>query len=62
MSFSHKCDVYLTISEEYPKEEDGKKNKKSEFLMEGQTKKEQIWSSELRTLCTHSYYEEQEHF
>lgn len=43
MSFSHKRHVYVTISEEYPKEEDdGKKmddGPKNEKFLEGQPKK-----------------------
>ena len=51
VSFSHKRHVYVTISEEYPKEEDdGKKMddgpKNEKFLVKDGPKKEQIWTSE----------------
>ena len=50
VSFSHKRHVYVTISEEYPKEEEMEKRwtmdqKMKNFLKDG-PKKEQIWTSE----------------
>ena len=59
MSFSHKRHVYVTISEEYPKEDEMEKRwtmdqKMKNFLKDG-PKKEHIWTSEhyyLHALCS----------
>ena len=62
VSFSHKRHVYVTISEEYPKEEDdGKKmddGPKNEKFLEGRPKKRANLDVRelLRTLCAHSSY------
>ena len=60
VSFSHKRHVYVTISEEYPKEDEMEKRwtmdqKMKNFCVKDGPKKEHIWTSEnyyLHALCS----------